>query len=317
MVELMTVVLVIAVLLAIAMPMFLGAETRASDRAAQANMHHALIAENMVFTDNEQFSTSNTALRSAEPRLIYVSTVPAKDSAEVYVDTDSANATVVLVAGRCDRVPPARVDAGVGGVGAEAPVEGGAASELCWVRPWRKCAHGFPRSAGAGVEVGLAEFEIAVEQPPGRAERGEHEHRCCGLGGSSERCHGDPATDTQREECKRRGGHRLRFDEVHGQNQEGEAEEWAPRPTARHGQPNCESDHAENASCCRVFDEDVVGVDEQPVRALGVHQRQVAGAGRGSAEAPGSRPEEGVVGDGVPGAGPHLQAGCRADALSA
>jgi len=105
MVELMTVVLVIAVLLAIAMPMFLGAETRASDRAAQANMHHALVAENMVFTDNEQFSTSNTALRTAEPRLIYVSTVPAKDSAEVYVDTDSANATVVLGAqsrsGKC------------------------------------------------------------------------------------------------------------------------------------------------------------------------------------------------------------------------
>jgi len=105
MVELMTVVLVIAVLLAIAMPMFLGAETRASDRAAQANVHHALIAENMVFTDNEQFSTSNTTLRTAEPRLIYVSTVPAKDSAEVYVETDGANATVVLGAqsrsGKC------------------------------------------------------------------------------------------------------------------------------------------------------------------------------------------------------------------------
>jgi type IV pilus assembly protein PilA len=104
-IELMTVVLVIAVLLAIAVPTLMGAQTRASDRAAQASMHHALIAENIVFTDNEQFSVSNATLRTAEPRLTYVTTVPAKDSSEVYVGTDATYDVIVLGAqsrsGKC------------------------------------------------------------------------------------------------------------------------------------------------------------------------------------------------------------------------
>jgi type IV pilus assembly protein PilA len=105
MIELMTVVLVIAVLLAIAIPMFLGAENRAGDRAAQANVHHALTAEHIVFVDSETFSTSNAVLRAAEPRLVYVPGVPAKNSAEVYVGTDATGNTVVVgvqsLSGKC------------------------------------------------------------------------------------------------------------------------------------------------------------------------------------------------------------------------
>jgi len=105
MIELMTVVLIMGVLLAIAIPMFLGAENRAGDRAAQANVHHALIAEHIVFTDNDTFSTSNAVLRAAEPRLIYVAGVPAKNSAEVYVGMDAAGDTVVVgvqsLSGKC------------------------------------------------------------------------------------------------------------------------------------------------------------------------------------------------------------------------
>jgi len=104
-IELMTVVLVIAVLLAIAIPMFLGAENRAGDRAAQANVHHALLAEHIVFTDNETFSTSNAVLRAAEPRLIYVPGVPIKNSAEVYVGMNATGDTIVVgvqsLSGKC------------------------------------------------------------------------------------------------------------------------------------------------------------------------------------------------------------------------
>lgn len=104
-IELMTVVLVIAVLLAIAIPVLQGAKDRASNRAAQANIHHAVIAEHIVFTDSETFSTSNAVLRGAEPRLVYVSGVPAKNSAEVYVATDATGDTVVLgvqsLSGKC------------------------------------------------------------------------------------------------------------------------------------------------------------------------------------------------------------------------
>ena len=101
----MTVVLVIAVLLAIAIPVLQGAKNRASDRGAQANIHHALVAEHIVFTDSETFSTSNAVLRAAEPRLSYVPGVPAKDSAEVYVGTNAAGDTVVVgvqsLSGKC------------------------------------------------------------------------------------------------------------------------------------------------------------------------------------------------------------------------
>jgi len=101
----MTVVLVIAVLLAIAIPVLQGAKDRASDRGAQANIHHALVAEHIVFTDNETFSTSNAVLRSAEPRLTYVPGVPAKNSAEVFVAMDAAGDTVVVgvqsLSGKC------------------------------------------------------------------------------------------------------------------------------------------------------------------------------------------------------------------------
>lgn len=99
------VVLIIAVLLAIAIPVLEGAKNRASDRAAEANVHHALIAEHIVFTDNETFSTSNAVLRGAEPRLIYVAGVPAKNSAEVYVGVNGTGDTVVVgvqsLSGKC------------------------------------------------------------------------------------------------------------------------------------------------------------------------------------------------------------------------
>jgi type IV pilus assembly protein PilA len=105
MVELMTVVLIIAVLLAIAIPAFLGAEDRAGDRGAQANVHHALTAEHIVFTDNDTFSTSNAVLQAAEPRLTYVSGMPAKNSAEVYVAMNATGDTVVVgvqsLSGKC------------------------------------------------------------------------------------------------------------------------------------------------------------------------------------------------------------------------
>ena len=95
-IELMVVVLILAVLLAIAIPVLQGAKDRASDRAAQANIHHALVAEHIVFTDSETFSTSNAVLTAAEPRLVYVSTVPARNSREVYVGANDTGDTVVV-----------------------------------------------------------------------------------------------------------------------------------------------------------------------------------------------------------------------------
>lgn len=71
----MVVVLVIAILLAISIPMFLGARKRAEDRAAQASLRLALTAAKAIHTGNQSYSDANenpaTGLPKVEPSLTY------------------------------------------------------------------------------------------------------------------------------------------------------------------------------------------------------------------------------------------------------
>src|SRR5438045_9029490 len=53
-IELMVVVLIIGILIAIALPTFLGARTRAQNRAAQSGLRNALVAAKTIFTDNNR-----------------------------------------------------------------------------------------------------------------------------------------------------------------------------------------------------------------------------------------------------------------------
>jgi type IV pilus assembly protein PilA len=76
-VELMVVVLIIAILVAIAIPTFLGARTSAQDRAAQSDLRNALTAAKVFYVDNEDYGagaaltdiTYATALEAIEPSL--------------------------------------------------------------------------------------------------------------------------------------------------------------------------------------------------------------------------------------------------------
>ena len=52
-IELMVVVLIIGILIAIALPTFLGARTRAQNRAAQSDLRNTLVAAKTSYTDNE------------------------------------------------------------------------------------------------------------------------------------------------------------------------------------------------------------------------------------------------------------------------
>src|SRR5881396_3480516 len=73
-IELMVVVLIIAILLAIAIPTFLGARERAQDRAAQSDIRNALTAEKVFYTDNQTYTAGTTgeaAIKSIEPSLTY------------------------------------------------------------------------------------------------------------------------------------------------------------------------------------------------------------------------------------------------------
>jgi type IV pilus assembly protein PilA len=91
-IELMVVVLIIAILIAIAIPTFLGARTRAQDRQAQSNLRNAFAAEKVVYTDNQAYTTTAATLSAIEPSLTY------NASAAVDGSTD-AKAIYVVVNG--------------------------------------------------------------------------------------------------------------------------------------------------------------------------------------------------------------------------
>lgn len=55
-IELMVVVLIIGILVAIALPTFLGARNRANDKAAQSSLRNALAAAKTCFTDNDSYT---------------------------------------------------------------------------------------------------------------------------------------------------------------------------------------------------------------------------------------------------------------------
>lgn len=76
-IELMVVVLVIGILLAIAVPTFLGARNRANDSAARSGLRNALVAANIVAAEagNGYWTTASgtfqAAMTTAEPALTF------------------------------------------------------------------------------------------------------------------------------------------------------------------------------------------------------------------------------------------------------
>ena len=76
-IELMVVVLIIGILIAIALPTFLGARQRAEARAAQSSVRNALVAAKTSYTDVDSYNnltpaaTGITTLNGIEPSLTY------------------------------------------------------------------------------------------------------------------------------------------------------------------------------------------------------------------------------------------------------
>ena len=101
-IELMVVVLIIAILLAIAIPTFLGAQERAKDRAAQSNLRNAYTAAKTVFTDTQTWIdhdddtagtlNSLTLTNEAEPNLT-IGTAASDDKAVISLDSTNGAAT--------------------------------------------------------------------------------------------------------------------------------------------------------------------------------------------------------------------------------
>ena len=90
-IELMVVVLIIAILLAIAIPTFLGARNSANARSAQSNLRNALTAEQTNWTNNQTFGDA-TAMTTVESSLSWTTAAPTAGNVVTVVpgDTDSS-----------------------------------------------------------------------------------------------------------------------------------------------------------------------------------------------------------------------------------
>jgi type IV pilus assembly protein PilA len=98
-IELMVVVLIIGILVAIALPTFLGARERAQNRAAQSSLRNALVAAKTMYTDVSDYSTADeaaaTGLPTVEPSLTYTAAnVDSTSNTTVSVQVSGANSEI-------------------------------------------------------------------------------------------------------------------------------------------------------------------------------------------------------------------------------
>ena len=103
-IELMVVVLIIGILIAIALPTFLGARTRAQNRAAQSDLRNALVAAKTMYTDNSSYALATdvaaTGLPTVEPSLTYVAAATASTVAAPSVSVSAPAAGITWAAAR-------------------------------------------------------------------------------------------------------------------------------------------------------------------------------------------------------------------------
>ena len=100
-VELMIVVLIVAILIAIAIPTFLGQRKEAQDSAAKSNLRNALTTEKAIYAGGLQaFTDDLDLLNSVEPSLFNVTAAsPAVNTFDpVVVTIDGPGSTVCIVA---------------------------------------------------------------------------------------------------------------------------------------------------------------------------------------------------------------------------
>ena len=135
-IELMVVVLIIAILLAIAIPTFLGARSKAQDRAVQSNLRNALTAEKTYYVDNQSY-TDNTSstLTNIEPSLTYAGSLSPATVGTVYVESFGATSVVLAAksgSGKCFYLQ----DSSATGTGYEADTTCGTSAAGAYLNHW-------------------------------------------------------------------------------------------------------------------------------------------------------------------------------------
>jgi type IV pilus assembly protein PilA len=100
-IELMVVLLILAILLAIAIPTFLGVTKSANDRAAQSNLNTAFVNAKAAFQQNSQSYAGATtlvaSLTTAEPSLSFVTGTVTTSQAQSTVSVNTSSDGTALV----------------------------------------------------------------------------------------------------------------------------------------------------------------------------------------------------------------------------
>ncbi|HEX9774950.1 MAG TPA: prepilin-type N-terminal cleavage/methylation domain-containing protein [Actinomycetota bacterium] len=96
-IELMVVVLIISILIAIAIPTFLGARTRAQDRAAQSDLRNGVVSVETHYVDTESYTVTAAQLSAIEPEITFEDGGPVTTGNVGVYDDAVAGAYVVLV----------------------------------------------------------------------------------------------------------------------------------------------------------------------------------------------------------------------------
>jgi type IV pilus assembly protein PilA len=99
-IELMVVVLIIAILIAIAIPQFLGARERAQDSAAKSDLRNALTAEKTSYVDTQKYSNVAADMEAIEPSLNWgtdLTVTVSADGSIVCLQEDSKSGTTFAI----------------------------------------------------------------------------------------------------------------------------------------------------------------------------------------------------------------------------
>ena len=99
-IELMVVLLIMAILLAIAIPTFLGVKTGAQDRAVQSNLTNGLTSAKAAYANGGTYAASAaevTALNSAEPNITFATAAATSGSNNLSVATSTDGQQLLLI----------------------------------------------------------------------------------------------------------------------------------------------------------------------------------------------------------------------------
>ncbi len=110
-IELMVVIMILAILIVMGLPTFLGVRARFQDRAAQSDLRNTVLSARIMFTDNATFTSANempAGLVTIVPNMCYVAGGTASAAAGTVACVSGAGGGSISVASSATQFSAAR-----------------------------------------------------------------------------------------------------------------------------------------------------------------------------------------------------------------